>query len=52
MCLMRGLHCLSVAVEVTFKFQITITVCWFHRGQEIFRGLLAVNGMNFNAYYF
>lgn len=39
MCIMRGLYCLCCCWGY-IKFQITITVCRFHWGQEIFRGLL------------
>lgn len=38
MCIMRGLYCLCCCWGY-IKFQITITVCWCHWGQEIFRGL-------------
>lgn len=39
MCVMRGLYCLHCCWGY-IKFQITITVCRFHGGHEIFRGLL------------
>lgn len=39
MYVMRGLHCLHCCWGYT-EFQIAITVCRFHWGHEIFRGLL------------